>query len=391
MNLTIGFIAFFISIVIPGILFRRFYFYGEFSKQFNTKDPVLHSIFFSIVPGIVVQIFCLIIYHLSLGFESSFLNAFVIFRDFTSDGSNGTQEATKSFIDNDIIRFFIYSLATFIFSSFIGFVCSRFIRFQKWDKKFKLFRFKNQWYYIFSGEVLNMKKFEDAHKISFKGNKGVDQNTLMTYADILVSVSEQNDRKELYTGYVADYDLKSDDITQLDKVYLIDTHRYKKKDKVLDENGNEIKNVEIDNEGNPTKSRNRVKVPGDIFILKASNIVNMNLTYIPSKSKKAENEAKKQKQLRKIQVFYLIVVFTIILVHFFYKALALDQTFLSNYFIKTGFWIKFLTILTINQFLSLFTPFENKEKKLSYEFNKVFLARVIMFLVFGLITYFLLK
>jgi hypothetical protein len=213
----------------------------------------------------------------------------------------------------------------------------------------------------------------------------------MTYADILVSVSEQNDRKELYTGYVADYDLKSDDITQLDKVYLIDTHRYKKKDKVLDENGNEIKNVEIDNEGNPTKSRNRVKVPGDIFILKASNIVNMNLTYIPSKSKKAENEAKKQKQLRKIQVFYLIVVFTIILVHFFYKALVLDQTFLLNYFTKTGFWIKFLTILTINQFLSLLTPFENKEKKLSYEFNKVFLARVIMFLIFGLITYFVLK
>ncbi len=390
MNLTIGFIAFFISIVIPGILFRRFYFYGEFSKQFNTKDPVLHSIFFSIVPGIVVQIFCLIIYHFSLGFESSFLDVFVIFRDVTSDGSNGTQEATKSFIDNDIIRFFIYSLTTFIFSSFIGFVCSRFIRFQKWDKKFKLFRFKNQWYYIFSGEVLNMKKFEEAHKISFKGNKGVDQNTLMTYADILVSVSEQNDRKELYTGYVADYDLKSDDITQLDKVYLIDTHRYKKKDKILDENGNEIKKAEIDEESNPTKSRNRIKVPGDIFILKASNIVNMNLTYIPSKSKKAHNEAKKQKQLKRIQILYFALVFAIILSHFFYKALGLDHTFLSNYFLETGFWVKFLSILTINQFLSLFTPFENKEKKLKYSLSNDFWGRLIMFFIFGFITYFIL-
>ncbi|THF48460.1 hypothetical protein E6C50_14345 [Flavobacterium supellecticarium] len=72
MNLTLGFIAFFIAIVIPGILFRRFFFYGEFSKQFNTKDPVLHSIFFSIIPGIVIQLVCFTIYAATLGFEISF-------------------------------------------------------------------------------------------------------------------------------------------------------------------------------------------------------------------------------------------------------------------------------------------------------------------------------
>ncbi|KIX20720.1 hypothetical protein SY27_12585 [Flavobacterium sp. 316] len=380
MNLTLGFIAFFISIVIPGILFRRFFFYGEFSKQFNTKDPVLHSVFFSIIPGIVIQIIAFIIYNLSLGFETSYLDVFTIFRDITSDGANGTQTATKNFINNDIITFFLYSLGVFAFASFSGWLCSRLIRTLKWDKKYKLFRYNNQWYYIFSGEVLNMKKFEDAHNVSFKNNKGQEQDTLMTYADILVSVSEQNDRKELYTGYVVDYDLKSDDITQLDKVYLIDTHRYKKKEKNIDKEGVEIKDE------NPTQSRNRLKVPGDIFVLNAKNIVNLNLTYIPSIKKKIEKEAKKQRIFSKIQIGYLISILIIIFVHFFYKILNLDESFLSNYFVKTGFWGKLLVILFINQFIVLFVPFEGKDKKLCYDFKNIGI-RILSLILWGALSF----
>ena len=384
MNLTIGFIALFISIIIPGILFRRFFFYGEFSKQFNTKDPVLHSIFFSVIPGIVIQIIAFIIYNLSLGFDSSFLDVFTIFRDITSDGANDTEEATKNFINNDIITFFIYSLGVFLFASFSGWFCSRLIRVLNWDKKYKLFRYNNQWYYIFSGEVLNMKKFEEAHKFSFKNNKGQEQDTLMTYADILVSVSEQNDRKELYTGYVVDYDLKSDDISQLDKIYLIDTHRYKKKEKVTDENGVEIKDE------NPTQSRNRLKVPGDIFVLNAKNIVNLNLTYIPSIKKKIEKEkkeAKKQKIYSKIQIAYLIIIFFIILIHIFYKILGFEKTIFSLYFTQTGFWEKLLGILFINQILVLLIPKIGSDKKLCYNFNHT-LIKFLRLIIWGILFYF---
>lgn len=272
MNLTLGFIAFFIAIVIPGILFRRFFFYGEFSKQFNTKDPVLHSIFFSIIPGIVIQLVCFTIYAATLGFEISFSDIFTIFRDVTSDNTQDTDQVTQNFINNDITTFFIYTVCVFVFSALVGFALSRLIRIRKWDMKYKLFRFQNQWYYVFSGEVLNMKKFEEAHRYSLK-NKTFEQDTFMTYADILLSVNE--DKKELYTGYVVDYDLMSEDTTQLDKIYLIDTHRYKRKEIKYDQNGTEI----IDpNEENTSKSRNRIKVPGDIFVLNARNIINLNLT-----------------------------------------------------------------------------------------------------------------
>lgn len=389
MNLTLGFIAFFVSIVIPGILFRRFFFYGEFSKQFNTKDPVLHSIFFSIIPGIVMQIIGVFIYSLSIGFESSYLDVFTIFRDITSDGNKGTQLPTENFINNDILIFFLYSLFVFLLSAILGWASSRFIRARKWDKKYKLFRFKNQWYYIFSGEVLNMKKFEEAHRDSFKKNKGKDQDTLVTYADILVSVSDQNDRKELYTGYVVDYDLKSDDITKLDKIYLIDTHRYKKKSIVNDgievkDNGNAIKVHK------PTKSRNRLRVPGDVFVLNADKIVNLNLTYIPSVKKRIEKkkkEAKRQIIYTRIQNVYLVLMVLLILVHFFYKILGLDETILKGYFEQTGFFGQLLMILFINQIISLAVPVPKNDTKLEYNFKQGIILRLIILVLLGIATY----
>lgn len=394
MNLTIGFIAFFISIVIPGILFRRFFFYGEFSKQFNTKDPVLHSIFFSIIPGILMQLICVFIYNLFIGFDSSYLDVFTVFRDITSDGTNGTQKPTEDFLNNDIITFLLYSLFAFSFSSFLGWACSRFIRVRHWDKKYKLYRFKNQWYYVFSGEILKMKKFKEAHKDSFKTDKGKEQDTLITYADILVSVSDQNDRKELYTGYVVDYDLKSDDITQLDKIYLIDTHRYKKKNKILDKDGVEIKDKtetkeNEDRDKKPTLSRNRFKVPGDVFVLNANNIVNLNLTYIPSIKKRFEKkikEVKIQKRYTWIQRIYLGLIFIIILFHFFYKVLNLDETFLAGYLIKTGFFGKLIVILFINQLISFAVPFKNRDKKLCYDFSDIF-RRILTLLIWSGLSY----
>lgn len=391
MDLTIGFIAFFISIIIPGILFRRFFFFGEFSKQFNTKDPVLHSIFFSIVPGIIIQLLCFTFYCVVIKFDSKFLDIFTIFRDITSDGEKGIEEITKTFINNDIPYFFIYSICVFLFSAFIGSLSSRLIRYFNWDKKHKLFRFKNQWYYIFSGEVLNMRKFKDAHNVSFRQNKGVNQDTLMTYADILVSVSDESSRKELYTGYVVDYDLKSDDITQLDKIYLIDTHRYKKKSKAVDDDGVEIKDKqEVNANRKPTSSMNRIRIPGDVFILDANRIKNLNLTYIPSVKKKQDKklkEEKKQSFFLIVLIAYFVILSLLILSHFLYKLVGLDKTFLGSYYSEIGFWGKLITILFINQILSLCIP-TWQGRKLVYIFKKEIWYYVFA-LAYGVLFYYL--
>lgn len=381
MNLTIGFIAFFVSIIIPGILFRRFFFYGEFSKQFNTKDPVLHSMFLSIVPGICLQVLGFTFYYLVLGFNGSFLDIFTILRDVTSDGVNETTATTQDFINNHLTTFFFYSISVFSFSALSGITVSRLIRWQKLDKKYKLFRFQNQWYYIFSGEVLNMKKFKEAYKISFNRDENFNRDVSTTYADILVSISE--DYRELYTGYVVDYDLNSEDISKLDKIYLLDAYRYKKKEV---DNSDEIVDGNNQNELEKRSSRVQKKIPGDVFILKAENIININLTFIPSPEKKVQKALKQQQLYRWIRLIYLFVILSIISFHFFYKTIGLEGTFFEEYVNNSGFFGKFFSILFVNQLLNFASPSEDKEEKLSYNKEDIG-ARILALFVWGILAY----
>ncbi|MFL0119665.1 hypothetical protein, partial [Tenacibaculum maritimum] len=99
-------------------------------------------------------------------------------------------------------------------------------------------------------------------------------------------------------------------------------------------------------------------------------------------------EEKKQRGYLKIQKWYLIVTFLIILIHFFYGVLKLDETFLKDYFTNTGFWGKVLIILFLNQFISIFVPLENKKGKLSYNFkNSIFYLKILALFLITILSY----
>lgn len=385
MNLTIGFITFFISIIIPGILFRRFYFYGEFSKQFNTKDPVLHTMFLSIVPGIILQLLAFIIYQKTLGYDSNYSDVFTVFKDLTSDNAESIKGVTKVFFDNDISTFFYYSFILFLFSGLFGYLTSRLIRVLQWDKKYKVFRFKNQWYYIFSGEVLNFKKFKDAHRVSFDRNQEFKHDISTTFADVLIKIDDE--RKELYSGYVVDYDLSNDNVSKLDKIYLLDAYRYKK----APSTNNYFTDTSFSNttRGNQTQtpSRNQKQIPGDVFIVDASNIVNINLTYVPSLRKEEEKKEKQQKKYTYINNSYLVIIVSLVLFHFLYGLFNIEDTKVGKYMIHASFWQKGLMILFINQVLSWAVPNEKNENGELFYSTKQLILRVIATFALGLAVY----
>jgi hypothetical protein len=371
MEVTIGFITIFISIIIPGLLFRRFFYFSEFSKQFSTKETVYQSIFYSIIPGIVVQIFGAILYYLIRNPKLNIKEIYVIYGDILNANVN-LKEDTIGFLNNNFGIYLIHILNIYILSVILGIFISRLIRYYKLDIITKIFRFKNQWYYIFSGEILLMKKFKSAFDIvgNISGNKNLLTST--TYADILIENS--SGRRELYTGFVVDYDLNNDDISVLERIYLLNTVRYKKIKK--SKNGKEIVK---------TKTKN---IPGEIFILKGKDIINMNLTYIPSLKKELIIESlasKKQNIYNKIinsSSIFTVVILPIIL--FFNNDLIINfLTFNDDYKINIegfNFWGKTLFYFIIIQLISIFLPYKTNEK-LTYNIKFVFKKLILLCLL----------
>lgn len=203
MSLTIDFILLFILIVIPGFLFKRFYFYGEFSKQFSTKDSVYKSTFYSFIPGILIQVSCFAIY--TTLWPSDFNNIDVLYTvKFLLAKTNQTSpnKATE-FINNGFSGFWKYELSVFATAILLGAILSRLVRLFKFDLRYKFLRFRNHWFYVFSGEINSLRKFRLAKK------KLGDIESLTNFfsyypphVDILVN---NHSGQALYSGYVIDY------------------------------------------------------------------------------------------------------------------------------------------------------------------------------------------
>ena len=272
MSLTLGFISIVISLIIPGIIFRRIYFFGEFSKQFSTKEPIHQVLLYSIIPGIIIQFSC--IYFYSLFFDIDLTKVFnfhkTLFQNDNPIKENGVDLFTiifKSYVP--------YTFCIYLISIIVPFLISRLIvRGFKLDCKQKFLRFKNQWYYIFSGEVFRFPKFKNNFvsediRINLK-------NHIITYVDILIS--PPSGKNQFYSGYLIDYELDPKDITKLDKLYLLKPVRYKKND-VNNNTSNSEENLE-NSEPSITNTIATKRIPGDIFVLSGQYISNINTKYI---------------------------------------------------------------------------------------------------------------
>lgn len=240
-------------ILYPGFLFRRFYFTEEFSKEYF-KQSVTDLIFSSILPGFFIH----------------FLGYFLFIKgrhqiDVFTIGTllSGTSDADK------VTRAFkaVYEKSPYIISYFIsvsflgmitGFLSKLVVRNFKLDRKIKLFRFQNEWHYIFSGEIL------DFPKVSGKADD-ID----CSYVDALVKTDEGT---VIYSGLLTDYILTKEG--GIDRIYLTSVKRRFLKDDII--NGPES---QIKQKPENTDDKRYYYLPGQFFIIPYNLVINLHITY----------------------------------------------------------------------------------------------------------------
>src|SRR3954470_19174961 len=132
-----------------GFLFRRFYFTEEFSKEYF-KQSVTDLIFSSIVPGFLIHF---VGYFLFLKGRTE-IDVFTIgtLLSGTSDPVKVTQAFKAVYEKGPAILSYFTGVS--IVGLVAGLLAKLIVRNFKLDRKYKLFRFQNEWHYIFSGEIL---------------------------------------------------------------------------------------------------------------------------------------------------------------------------------------------------------------------------------------------
>lgn len=374
MSITLDFLLLFFLFIIPGLVFKRVFFFKEFSKQFSIKDNAYTIIFFSFIPGLIFQVLGFFIYWIAHEPDYSLHDILISLK--------GAVNKKESLVPIDLNVFIIHQFLVNLLAGFSGFLISRLIRYWGLDIKYKFFRFSNQWYYIFSGEIESFEKFKNFNSrfgLSLKG-----KNEFKHYPPLVDILTESSEGQNLYSGYLIDYDLNPKDIHSLDKVYLKHAFRYRPK---KDEDSPDIV------KGNTAK----VPIKGDVFVLNTDNLVNMNVTFIPTPRK--VNKQKQKKKNKRYKIFYrigLALNIYVLLELLFFDMFLLKYLFSKNFtneVLEQVWFVRIFISSVFNLIVSLVLPNQNeKTKEYSYHgWLKLLFAKLLLMAVFCWLSYYFWK
>jgi hypothetical protein len=236
-QVTISSIVFIVSLIVPGIIFKKFYYQGQFTKQFGAgpfADRLISSIFW----GIFVQILTFLIFTRYLGIKYD-------------DIKKKIDTVYASIVDNKIpnitysqLLYILSYLAFLVFvAAVIGSFLHLFIRYFKLDIRFNVLRFSNKWNYLIRGDILLTREFKGR-------KKGAIDSTMV---DIIID--DATEKNKMISGFLTDYTI-SEKTGELESIHLTAAKRYSQTDKAFKE------------------------ILGDCLIVPCHRMVNMNLRYI---------------------------------------------------------------------------------------------------------------
>lgn len=245
MNIAISTVIFFIFLL-PGITLRRFYYTEEFSKQYF-KQNLFELFLAAFVPSIVL--------HASLsGLVTCF--GYKIHLDIIGQllTSKDYPEVAFQNLQSNIGKILCYQILIITMAATCGYVSKKIIRHWHIDSKHKLFRFKNAWHYVLTGEFFNF------HRAAFDLEDDSIDSIDFVHIDVLVDTS---DGTVIYDGFFVDYELTEDG--GLETITLKNVQR-------------RLMSSEKDEE---FKKTNGVyyNIPGHILVIPYSSIINLNFSY----------------------------------------------------------------------------------------------------------------
>ncbi|MGS2727545.1 hypothetical protein ACU8DI_13120 [Psychroserpens sp. BH13MA-6] len=240
MNIALAGIVILI-LLLPGILFNKSYFSGEFSSQYTVKD-FFGLLTNTLIPSLIIYVIIGIPIVWIIGYQYDFQTLL------------GLLSSEKDIVEEAISNVELYRLEIISFNSvmcFISFCLGHGFRNlvlnRSLDTRIPFLRFDNIWHYLITGKFIMLRRsqiqlFEDTI-----------QDVDITYVVALVNVAGS---PFIYNGALVDYELSKDG--GLNLIYL-----------------NGAKRKDISNSENEY-----IDIEGHTIILKYENIINLNLSFI---------------------------------------------------------------------------------------------------------------
>lgn len=246
MNIAFGALII-LLLLFPGILFRFAYLNGPYSRR-NLQTSVSDEILLSLIPAFILQSLAFII--IEYGFKV-FINVELLIKVIL-----GTLNQGGDFIllGKSVAPFFIYNLVLFL----TGYLSGKFARYivkkNQWDMKYHSLKFNNEWYYLLSGKLNDI-----------NGNTENMPKVQLVQVDVLV---DSPDGTVIYSGVLQTFYLSKAE--GLDRIHLSNVYRRKLKDDL---------SPELKSTDEKAFDARYYSMPGDIFVIPYSQIVNLNVTY----------------------------------------------------------------------------------------------------------------
>lgn len=246
----------FLLLLVPGFLFRRLYYSGEFSKEYF-KENFFSIIFPTLISSGLIHLLAYMAFTPWLFIPDSRVLATLL---SGTDDSKALGIAVQNALSNYHLGLFYFLIVSAI-GGFAGWVLKWLVRKYKLDRKFKILRFQNEWHYIFSGEILD-----------FPNIPGDAENIDLVFIDALVASAEGT---IIYRGLLSDYVLTGN--SGIDHIYLKEVkRRYLKDDLVLN------------------ADERYYDMPGDFFVIPFKQVLNLHISYYsikpPNENKASEEQ-----------------------------------------------------------------------------------------------------